>query len=145
MGVRLAGAVAVTLAAVSAAAQPPPAVDVTAADITSFIDALPDNRISDRPIRIADVGGYNVGVYGAFRPGSQAGRAILHDTSVTEVYYMLEGSGTLVTGGMLLDREGTGNSPNTGTPNYRGTGIEGGRSRKVVPGDVVIIPGRTHA
>ena len=49
----------------------------------------------------------------------------------------------LVGTGTLVEREGTGNSPNTGTPNYRGTAIEGGVSRRVVPGDVVIIPGRT--
>ena len=48
---------------------------------------------------MADVGGYKVGVYGVFRPKSVPGDANVHDTTVTEIYYMLEGSGTLVTGG----------------------------------------------
>lgn len=123
---------------------PPPTVDVTAAQIDAFIDALPDDAISDRPIRIADVGGYKVGVYGVFRPQSQPGAAIRHETSVTEVYYMLTGTGTLVTGGRLIDERSTGNSPNTGRPNYAGSRIEGGETRQVVPGDLIIIPGNTN-
>jgi hypothetical protein len=120
---------------------PPPAVDVTAANIKDFIDKLPKDRISDLPIRIADVGGYKVGLYGVFRPKSMPGGAIRHQTSVTEIYYMLEGTGTLVTGGNITAEKSTGNSPNTKRPNFGGTGIEGGMTRKVVPGDVVIIPG----
>ncbi len=119
---------------------PPPAVDVTAAAIKSFIDTLPKDRISDQPIRVADVGGYKVGAYGVFRPKAQPGGAIRHQTSVTEIYYMLEGTGTLVTGGKMVDEKSTGLSPNTKRPNFGGSRIEGGVTRKVVPGDVVIIP-----
>jgi quercetin dioxygenase-like cupin family protein len=128
--------------AAQAPAPPPPAVDLTAADVKAFIDKLPKDRISDSPIRVADVGGYKVGVYGVFRPKSQPGDAIRHDTSVTEIYYMLEGAGTLVTGGKLVDERSTGNSPNTGRPNFGGSRIDGGVSRRVVPGDIIIIPGR---
>jgi len=117
------------------------AVDVTGAAIDAFIDALPKDRISDLPIRIADVGGYKVGVYGVFRPRSQPGGAIRHQTSVTEIYYMLEGAGTLVTDGTVTAERSTGNSPNTGRPNFGGDGIAGGVARRMVPGDVVIIPG----
>ena len=51
------------ITATSATAQTarPTAVDITAADIGEFIDLLPEGRISDRPIRVADVGGYKVG------------------------------------------------------------------------------------
>ena len=120
---------------------PPPAVDVTAAAAKAFIDKLPTDRISDLPIRVADVGGYKVGVYGVFRPKSVPGGSIRHETSVTEIYYMLEGTGMLVTGGKIPDEKSTGASPNTKRPNFGGTKIDGGVSRKVVPGDVIIIPG----
>ena len=127
-----------------AAAQtpPPPAVDVSAADIKAFINKLPKDRISDLPIRVADVGGSKVGVYGVFRPKASVQDAIRHDTTVSEIYYMLEGSATLVTGGTLVDERSSGTSPNTKRPNFRGSRIEGGVSRRVVPGDVIIIPGR---
>ena len=126
----------------AAAQTPPPAVAITAADVKTFIDKLPKGQVSDLPIRVADVGGYKVGVYGVFRPKAVPGSAILHDTSVTEIYYMLEGTGTLVTGGTLVDERSDGVSPNTKRPNLRGSGIQGGTSRRVVPGDIIIIPGK---
>jgi hypothetical protein len=39
-----------------------------------------------------DVGGYRVGVYGVYRPKASVQEAILHETAVTEVYQMLEGT-----------------------------------------------------
>ena len=52
-----------------APAVPPVATDVTAEDITKFIDALPRDRVSDNIIRGVEVtGDYRVGVYGVFRP-----------------------------------------------------------------------------
>ncbi|MEQ8313380.1 MAG: hypothetical protein RL839_09470 [Gammaproteobacteria bacterium] len=127
----------------SSAQELPEATDITAIEIDAFIDALPKDRISDRAIRVLDVGGYNAGVFGVFRPKSQPGRAIRHDTPITEIYYMLSGTATLVTGGRLENEESTGNSRLTGQPNYAGTGIVGGVSRVVVPGDVIVIPGNT--
>jgi mannose-6-phosphate isomerase-like protein (cupin superfamily) len=121
---------------------PPPALDLKGVDIKAFIDKLPKDRVSDLPIRVTDVGGYKVGVYGVFRPKAVPGDANLHDTSVTEIYYMLEGTATLVTGGKLVDQKSAGVSPNTKRQNFRGSGIEGGVSRRVVPGDVIIIPGK---
>ena len=55
---------------------------------------------------------------------------------------MLEGSGTLVTGGRLVDDRSAGTSPNTGRANRRGSAIEGGVTRRVVAGDIIVIPGR---
>lgn len=117
-----------------------PALDIRAADIEAFINALPSDAISDRAIRVVDIGGYKVGVYGVFRPQSMPGNAIRHDTSVTEIYYMLSGTGTLVTGGVIEEEVSTGNSPNTGRPNFAGPRIAGGVTRSVGPGDVIIIP-----
>ncbi len=139
--------VLVLASSISAAAQesrpaapaPLPATDVKGAEIKAFIDKLPKDAISDLPIRTVDVGGYRVGVYGVFRPKSVKQDAILHEVTTTEVYYMLEGAATLVTGGTLVEQR---RDPPTGT-NVRGSRIEGGVSRRIVPGDVVIIPGRT--
>lgn len=132
-----------SLASSAAFAQaPPPALDISAADVKAFIDKLPKDRVSDLPIRVTDVGGYKVGVYGVFRPKTMPGDANLHETNVTEIYYMLEGSGTLVTGGRLVDDRSAGNSPNTKRPNRRGSAIEGGVSRRVAAGDIIVIPGR---
>jgi mannose-6-phosphate isomerase-like protein (cupin superfamily) len=123
----------------AAGEQPLPATDITAANIAAFLKALPRDVISDRPIRVVNVGGYQVGVYGVFRPKALPGDAILHETTTSEVYYMLSGSATLVTGGTIA-----GSKPSQGnSTSPRGERIDGGVSRKVVPGDVIIIPGRT--
>src|SRR5258708_6262238 len=86
----------------TAAQTPPlPATIVSSSDIQTFINALPRDAVSDKPIRIVDVGGYHVGVYGVLRPATIAQEANLHQTKVTEIYYILDGSATLETGGAL--------------------------------------------
>ena len=119
---------------------PLPATDVTAADVKAFLKQLPPDAVSDRPIRVVDVGGWRVAIFGVLRPKNVAADAVLHETKVAEVYQILEGGGTLVTGGTLVDqRKPSGGSIST----VRGSRIEGGVSRHVGPGDFIIIPGRT--
>ncbi len=124
----------VLMAPPAAAQEAPEATDVTSAAIQLFINGLPRDRVSDRAIRIVNVtGNYQVGVWGVFRQKDFPGGANLHEVDTTEIYYMVEGVATLVTGGTLTDT-------NPSTP---GRGIEGCVSRRVTKGDVIIIPGRT--
>ncbi|HEY6357935.1 MAG TPA: hypothetical protein VIX35_06800 [Vicinamibacterales bacterium] len=118
---------------------PIPTTLVSNADIQAFINGLPRNVVSDKPIRIVDVGGYHVGVYGVFRPKTIPQEANVHETKVTEIYYILDGNATLVTGGTLPNPHPL--SP--GSTTFQSNRIEGGVSQKVSRGDVVIIPGRT--
>jgi mannose-6-phosphate isomerase-like protein (cupin superfamily) len=132
----------VMLIAISVKAQAPSAAtDITAAQVQAFIKDAPRDRNSDRPIRVIDVGGYRVGVYGVFRPKGTPASATVHQTNVSETYYMVEGAGVLVTGGTLKKpvtprQSGLGNWMDNGSD-----GIEGGVSRRLTKGDVVIIPG----
>jgi len=119
---------------------PPVATDVTSADIRAFLDALPRDAVSDRPIRVVEVtGDYRVGVFGVFRPQSVPGDANLHRVNTTEIYYMLSGTATLVTGGTMVDAY----QPATSSTSLRAPRIDGGKTRRVGPGDVVVIPGHT--
>jgi mannose-6-phosphate isomerase-like protein (cupin superfamily) len=132
----------VLLIASSVRAQAPmAATDITAAQVQAFIKDAPHDRNSDRPIRVIDVGGYHVGVFGVFRPKEAPPTATVHQTNVTETYYMLEGAGVLVTGGTLR-KPVTPRQSNLGNWTDNGSdGIEGGVSRRLTKGDVVIIPG----
>src|SRR5712692_7397996 len=87
------------LSASAFAQDPLPATDVTSAQMQAFLKALPRDAITDAPVRVVDVGGYRVCVFGVFRPKTRPGDAIAHETKTAEVYYILEGGGTLVTGG----------------------------------------------
>ena len=110
------------LFALSMLAQTPnPATDVSNADIQAFLKTLPHDKVSDLPIHVVDVGGYQVGIFTVFRPKSLPGDAILHETKRTEIYQILDGSGTLVTGGTLVDAHKDG-------ANVRGSRIQGGVS-----------------
>ena len=70
-----------------------PATDVTNVQLFDFINALPTDKITDAPVRIVDVGGMRVGVYGVFRPKSLPGDAVLHETKTVETYRDARGSG----------------------------------------------------
>ena len=130
------------LVASSATAQAPMvATDITAAQVQAFLKDAPRDRNSDRPMRVIDAGGYRLGVFGVFRPKGTPPNATVHQTSVTEVYYMLEGTGTLVTGGTLKKPATPRQSTLGNWTDVASDGIEGGVSRRIAKGDVVIIPG----
>jgi glc operon protein GlcG len=61
------------------------------------------------------------------------GQAEIHDGE-TDVFYIMEGSATFVTGGTLTDKK-------TGSPGQvRGSGIQGGKTQTLNKGDVMVIP-----
>ena len=123
-----------------------PGVYVTADDIAATMMAAPEGVVSDQSIRMIDAGGYNVGIGLVRRPASRPGVAIEHHNQ-TEVYYVVEGAGTLVTGGTLvegepLDPDGEVVKHLTG-PSSIGQRIEGGESRRIAKGDMLIMPAGT--
>jgi mannose-6-phosphate isomerase-like protein (cupin superfamily) len=135
---------AVVLALGQTGAAPKPAIDLLASAIDAALKSAPKTTVSDEPIRVADMGGYNVGIYLVNRPKSTPQGAILHDARVSEVYYMLRGSGTLVTGGKLIDAkrlpEDNPIVTDIAGPSVTGSRIEGGESRRISKGDFVLIP-----
>jgi uncharacterized RmlC-like cupin family protein len=116
-----------------------PATHVTSAEIQDFIAKMPKGKILDTEIHAVDVGGYRVGVFAVTRPKDSPQDAIYHDTNMTEILYILVGSADLITGGTIPDAR----PPARSGGNYTGTKIDGGTKRHVVPGDVIITPGRT--
>jgi len=100
---------------------------------------------TDRQIRVVDLGAYRLGVgvlhRGPTRAGSPVG-AISH-SRVTEVFYILSGSGMLITGGTVENERPF--PPDTEFvrlavgPSTGGT-FAGADRRRVAPGDVVVVP-----
>jgi quercetin dioxygenase-like cupin family protein len=126
---------------------PKPAVDVLKADIDAVI-AAPDGG-ADRQIKVVDVGKLNVGV-GVLTQGPRkmaaAGEAVagISHAQVTEVYYVLSGSGILITG---TEVEGSVPlAPDSDVvkvavgPSHRATFMGASQQRTVATGDVVVIP-----
>ena len=145
------GRAAVTLAASLAVPAlcfgqaPKPAVDVLKADIDAVI-AAPDGG-ADRQIKVVDVGKLNVGVgvltQGARKTAPGDPVAGISHAQVTEVYYVLSGTGVLITGTEIegpvpLDPASEVVKVAVG-PSHRAT-FMGGARRTVAAGDVVVIP-----
>jgi mannose-6-phosphate isomerase-like protein (cupin superfamily) len=101
----------------------------------------PGVTVSDRVFSLADIGKYNVAVAFLTRPGGTVGgdRVLSHD-KITEIYYILRGSGTQVTGTLVdgTHSDTTGNSIGPGWSSN--TPIKNGRSTKLGPGEMQIIP-----
>ena len=121
---------------------------LSAADIAKIIKRVSPTAAIDQPLRTIDGGGANVGIFVVHRPQeADQGCTIEHDILVndktTSIFFVLDGAGTIITGGKLakptaisaddpdLELLGTGS---------RGSGIEGGKSHRIAKGDVVIIP-----
>ena len=123
-----------------------PAVDVTAADLHATLENAIANGVADTPIRTVDAGGHHVGLALVHRgPAANVVAGTIH-SEVTEVYTILDGSGTLVTGGRLIDpqpRENTARRRMVSGPGWAGAGMEGGVTRQVAEGDIIIIPAGT--
>jgi len=120
------------------------ATDIPAAEVQAVLDA--PSAIADRLITAVDMGTYNVGV-GVLRrtptkPGAPVG-AINHE-HITEVYYIIRGTGTLLTGGTVTNARPAPKDSEIVTtvvgPSMQGTFDKPAQRRKVNPGDVVIIP-----
>lgn len=134
------------LALWQAGASPIPATDVTAADIQATLKQAIAKKVTDIPIRTVDAGGHNVGIGLVHRAKGAKGGSASHD-KVTEVYHVLEGAGTLVTGGTHVNPQRRDSGAEVVTqingPGVSGTAIQGGMSRRIAKGDVVIIPAGT--
>ena len=136
----------VLLAVGAALAQGPPkeAVDITNADVQEVLKHASPQAV-DQQLKVVDMGKYNLAVGIIHRGPTKDGgpiTGIAHDKT-TETYIIVSGSGTLVTGGTMTN---TRPIPETSTaykilngPSTVGA-VTGALSRKVVPGDIIIIP-----
>ena len=117
---------------------------VSLADIQATVNRSPQAGVNPQPnIRVVDAGGYNVAVGAIHRPQTPPGVAAVH-FKVTEIYHVIDGGGTLVTGGTMLNAKPR--PPDNESvrfedgPGASGTGIQGGVTRQIKAGDVVVIP-----
>jgi len=101
----------------------------TGADVKSLSDKMAAKKEKVGIASLAVFGNYQMSV--AYR--SASGEAELHQTK-SDVFYVVSGGCTLVTGGTVT-------KPRTTQPHeIRGSGVTGGQQRKLRPGDFVSIP-----
>ena len=121
-----------------------PAADISAAEIQALIGPRKPNTLPN--IRVVDAGGHHVGVGVLYRAEGQTQTAAVH-LKVSEVYHVMKGAGTLVTGGTLVNpktraADSVEVSREDG-PGVSGTAIQGGMNHQLKEGDVIVIPAGT--
>lgn len=99
--------------------------------------AAPSGNIVDQKISTTEIQGGKAHVAHLRRVQPET-NALIHD-HVTEIYYILEGSGTIMTGGRV-DGVRESDLTNVGAGiSHTGTHV-GGSSQKLAPGDVFVVP-----
>ena len=107
----------------------------SAADVQALIAKAKADRKDGQPMvaeRILQLPPYNANL--EYR--ASVGPAAIHEKEA-EVFYVIEGNATMVTGGKLTEEK------RTNPENLTGTGIEGGESRTVGKGDFIVVPENT--
>jgi len=110
-----------------APAGPPQVQIVPAADLAAIIAKQPADRNGNATFMQLDT--YRVNM--EHRVVDQA--ASVHEKEA-ELFYVIDGAGTLVTGGKLVDEKRTNDA------NLSGTSISGGVTKQVRKGDFILVP-----
>ena len=116
---------------------PPPKLFAGSADLTALIAKAKAERKPDQANFVQPI--VRSAPYSAnleYRVGGVNAPASVHERDA-EMFYVIEGTGTLVTGGTLRDEK------RTNAENLTGSAIDGGASRRLVKGDWVMVPAKT--
>ena len=121
----------------SPAAPPSPKLFAGSADVAAMMakakaERKPDQANFVQPI--VQLAPYNANL--EYRAAGVNAPASVHEREA-EMFYVVDGSGTLVTGGKLREEK------RTNAENLTGTGIDGGMSRRLAKGDWVMVPEKT--
>jgi len=127
------------LAQQPAAPGPAPAAKLFAgsADVTAMMAKAKSERKPDQPNfiqPIVQLAPYNANL--EYRVAGVKAPASVHEREA-EMFYVVEGAGTLVTGGTLRDEK------RTNAENLTGSAIDGGTPRRIAKGDWVMVPEKT--
>ena len=113
---------------------PAPKLFASSADVTAMMAKAKSERKPDQPNfaqPIVQLAPYTASL--EYRVGSVAAPASLHEREA-EMFYVVEGTGTMITGGKLKEER------RTNPENLSGTGIDGGNRRRVAKGDYIMVP-----
>lgn len=117
-------------------------------ELDAYTKRAIENKIVDQQVRSVDLGKTQLGIgmvtRGKLAPGSGSGEAVAEHEQISEVYYIIDGSATLLTGPDLV---GQVKRPNTmvtvaeqNGPGFGAKSIKDPVTHHLKAGDVIIIP-----
>ena len=120
-------------------------------EFDAYLQRALDNNLNDQQVRAVDIGKSNVGI-GIVRRGkldqaSNSGEGVAEHEQITEVYYIIEGSATLLTGHDLVAPKKRPDTMKTvreqNGPGYSASSIDHPTVTELKAGDVMVIPAGT--
>jgi mannose-6-phosphate isomerase-like protein (cupin superfamily) len=126
-----------------------PGTYIPASEMDAYTKKAITESLVDQRVRAVDIGKSNVGIGLVYR-GKQAAptaNSVAEHDQVSEVYYIISGSATLVLGPDITNRERRPATERTvverNGPGNNGSDIKNGVAHELKAGDVVIIPAGT--
>jgi mannose-6-phosphate isomerase-like protein (cupin superfamily) len=126
-----------------------PGTYIPAAELDAYLKKALAEKLLDQQVRAVDVGKSNVGIGFVHRGRLEkpAPNSVAEHDLVSEVYHIISGSGTLVLGPDILDRQRRPATMRTvrefNGPGNNGSSVRDGVAYELKPGDVVVIPAGT--
>ena len=126
-----------------------PGTYISLAELESYTKKAIAEKLVDQQVRDIDIGKANVGI-GMVHRGKldkPAPNSVAEHDQISEVYHIISGSGTLVLGPNIADRQRRPATSRTvvefNGPGNNGSEIRDGKTYNLKPGDVVVIPAGT--
>jgi mannose-6-phosphate isomerase-like protein (cupin superfamily) len=135
LAITLTATVALTQQPVSQSPERPTRLFTSSAEVAALIAKAKSDHKDGQPLvtePLLELGSYDGHL--EYRPS--VGPAAIHEKEA-EIFYVIDGSATLVTGGKLV------NEKRTNPSNLSGSAIEGGTPRNVAKGDFFLVPEKT--
>jgi len=120
-------------------------------ELDAYTKRAIESKLIDQQVRSVDLGKAQIGIGSVYRgkltPGSGGAEAVAEHEQISEVYYIIEGSATLLTGPDLVDAKKRPDNLKTvkeqNGPGYSAASIKNPETHELKAGDMIIIPAGT--
>ena len=131
------------------------AVYVPKSELDAYNQRAVEHKLVDQQVRLVDIGKMQVGIGSIYRGKlghaegleNQVAEAVAEHEQVSEVYYVIEGSATLLTDPDLVDPKPRPNTLKTvreqNGPGFSATSIKNPEVHELKAGDMIVIPAGT--
>ncbi len=126
-----------------------PATYIDQSELQAYAKRAMDNHLTDQQVRSMDLGKSQLGVGIVYRGklDQPAKNSVAEHDYISELYHVIEGTATLVTGPDLVDAKQRPSTMQTvrefNGPGKNAAAITNGVTHHLKPGDVIIIPAGT--
>ncbi len=122
---------------------------ISVTELKAYTARAVANSLTDQQVRLVDIGKSKIGIGMVYRGklAAPANASVAEHDQVSEVYHIIDGSATLVTGPDIEDMKRRPADLQTvrefNGPGNNGTTIRNGATHNLVAGDVIVIPAGT--